>query len=121
LASPGYILFASLVSSRTYLVDLEGRLIHRWVSPYFPGSSAYLLENGHLLRTAYLNSAAFDTPGAGGRVDEYDWDGQLVWAFDYSTSLHRQHHDALQLPNGNVLMIAWETGKRDAGSFGLVI
>src|SRR5712691_3130878 len=60
-ALPGYTLFAPLFSTRTYLIDVRGNLVHRWISPYLPGVSAYLLENGHLLRAAYLNSGAFAT------------------------------------------------------------
>jgi hypothetical protein len=67
--------------------------------------SAYLLENGNLLRAADIGNTVF---GGGGRVEEFDWDGNLVWAYDYSTDLHCQHHDIEPLPNGNVLMLAFE-------------
>jgi hypothetical protein len=50
--SPGYTLIAPMRSTTTYLVDMAGRRVHSWESEYPPGLSAYLLENGHLLRTA---------------------------------------------------------------------
>lgn len=46
--------------------------------------------------------------GAGGRVQEYAWDGQLVWDFQLANDALLLHHDIEPLPNGNVLMIAWE-------------
>ncbi len=107
----GYTLFAPLQYSTTYLIDNRGRLVHSWDSDYTPGNSTYLLGNGNLLRTATLRrgpNARFGTGGAGGRVEKFTWDGTLVWEFDYSSDQHLQHHDIERLPNGNVLMIAWE-------------
>jgi hypothetical protein len=75
------------------------------------------LENGHLLRTAHVGAqdGRFGAGGAGGRVEEYDWDGTLVWKFDYASAKVMQHHDIEPLPNGNVLMIACEyVSARDA-------
>ncbi len=107
----GYTLFAPLQYGTTYLIDNEGKLVHSWDSAYTPGNSVYLLENGHLLRTATLPrgpNATFGSGGAGGRVEEFTWAGTLVWEFEYSSDQHLQHHDIERLPNGNVLMIAWE-------------
>ena len=104
----GYTLFAPSRSTTTYLINNEGRLIHSWQSNYLPGQSAYLLENGHLLRTGAVGNRIFTSGGAGGRVQEYDWDGNLRWDFGYSSDQYLQHHDIRRLPNGNVLLIAWE-------------
>ena len=43
--------------------------------------------------------------GEGGRVEEYDWNGNLIWGFNFSTATYMQHHDIRMLPNGNVLML----------------
>jgi hypothetical protein len=32
----------------------------------------------------------------------------LIWEFEYSSDQYLQHHDIEKLPNGNVLIIAWE-------------
>ena len=77
-AGVGYTLFAPILSTNTYLVDNKGRLVHSWHSSYRPGMSAYLLENGNLLRTADVGNTVFT---GGGRVEEFDWDGNLVWAY----------------------------------------
>ena len=108
-ASEGYTLFAPNRSETTYLIDLEGNLVHSWTSNYEPGESVYLLDNGNLLRTAKdTGGTPFFAGGAGGRIEEIDWDGNVVWSFSYKSSTHLQHHDIEQLPNGNILMIAWE-------------
>ena len=42
------------------------------------------------------------------RIEEYNWEGDLVWEFDYRTDRYAQHHDIQPLPNGNILMLAIE-------------
>jgi hypothetical protein len=108
-AFQGYTLLAPTKSTKTYLIDMEGRIVRTWASDSTPAMSAYLLENGHLLRAAALKGApGGDGPGAGGRVQEFTWEGDLVWDFKFSTDKQLPHHDILRLPNGNVLMIVWE-------------
>lgn len=46
--------------------------------------------------------------GAGGKLEQYDWDGNHIWEFGYSNEDYCLHHDVEVLPNGNILMIAWE-------------
>ena len=106
----GYTLYAPNFSRTTYLIDMAGQVVHTWESEYEPGQSAYLLENGHLLRTACVGPAnrTFRGGGAGGRVQEFTWEGEIVWDFELSTDRRLLHHDIERLPNGNVLMIAWE-------------
>jgi len=104
----GYTLFAPAAYSETYLIDNEGFLVNSWQSHYTPGLSVYLLQNGNLLRTASIHNPTLHGGGSGGLLEEYTWDGNLVWEYEYSTSLIHQHHDIEKLPNGNVLLIAWE-------------
>jgi len=106
--SAGYNLFGAINSTETTLMDNDENILKTWSSSYSPGNSVYLLEDGTLMRTANTGSSVFVSGGQGGRVEQFDWDGDLVWAYDYDTALHRQHHDIEVLPNGNVLMIAWE-------------
>jgi Arylsulfotransferase (ASST) len=107
-AYPGYTLFAPNFWTNTYLIDNNGRLVHTWASRFRPANSVYLLPDGHLLRPAHAANPVFFAGGAGGWVEEYDWDGNLVWSYLYSSPLHLQHHDVRRLPNGNTLLIAWE-------------
>lgn len=104
----GYTLFAPNSYTNTYLINNEGRLINLWEGTHRPGLSAYLLENGNLLRTALVSNSTFAGGGSGGLIQEFDWEGNLLWEFEYSTDLFYQHHDLERLPNGNTLIIAWE-------------
>ncbi len=106
--SAGYNLFGGINETSTYLMDNDENIIRTWSSSYTPGNSVYLLEDGTLMRTANTKSSVFVSGGQGGRVEQFDWDGNLIWAFDYDTVSHRSHHDIEVLPNGNILMIAWE-------------
>ena len=112
-ASKGYTLFSPIPSNTTYLIDHEGRELHQWSSPgeHRPALSAYLLPDGDLLRTANIAQTAvgnFSGGGTGGKVERIAWDGTLEWSWEYSSTLHISHHDIEPMPNGNLLMIAWE-------------
>jgi len=105
----GYTLFAPKQYTSTYLINNEGRVVHKWTkSIYPPGQSVYLLENGHLLRSCMTLGQLSSGGGEGGRVEEYDWDDNLVWALDFSTTTFMQHHDIKMLPNGNIIMLVIE-------------
>ncbi len=104
----GYTLFSPLPSRKTYLLDPRGRAVNTWTSSYLPGMVAYLLPNGSLLRSGSIGSQVFTVGGNGGIVEKFDWQGNLVWQFQHSSETYCLHHDIEQLPNGNVLMIAWE-------------
>ncbi len=79
-----------------------------WKSDCNPGASAYLLPNGNLLRTGAVKNPPFFGGGAGGRVQEFTFDGELIWDFTLSSPTKLSHHDICKLPNGNLLMIVWE-------------
>lgn len=74
-----------------------------------PRLSVYLLSDGRLLRPRSLGDASFPRGGCnGGRVELLDWDGGVLWSFDYDGPDHQQHHDVRFMPNGHVLLLAWE-------------
>ncbi len=105
----GYSFFAPGRSSTTYLVDGIGRVVHSWPSSFNPGNAAYLLPGGQILRAARIpGNLPLSAGGVGGRVERIAWDGTLLWEFDYSSNQVQHHHDVEQLPNGNVLLVAWE-------------
>lgn len=111
----GYTLFAPADFTTTYLIDNCGRIVKTWQSQYDPGQSAYLLEDGSLFHTAKLttNRTFSNTGGAGGRLERYDWNGTLLWGYDWSGTTFYQHHDAIVLPNGNVLLLSWDAKTRE--------
>ncbi len=105
----GYTLFSPIASKNTYLIDNRGYLIHSWKSSYRPAQSVMLLPDGDLLRTSFVQGVdPFVSGGAGGRVEKYDWNGNLIWSFNYYSNDYCSHHDVTYLPNGDILMIAWE-------------
>ncbi len=113
-AAPGYTLFAPKHRTMTYLIDNAGRVVHEWKrSQYEPGQTVFLLENGHLLRCCFTHARGFTRGGEGGRIEEYDWDDNLVWEFDYANNEHILHHDIALLPNGNILALAVERKSLD--------
>ena len=105
LAFNGYTLWTP--NKTTYLIDNCGSLINKWESNYNPGLSAYLLENGNLLRAGSF-PGSFNGAGRGGILEEFNWDGELVWSYEVASDVYHQHHDIEPMPNGNILVIAWE-------------
>ena len=108
--APGYTLYSPLELEETLLVDVDGKVVHRWPTTTRPGLNQFLLDNGNLLRAGNLERRGTfgGGQGAGGRIEELDPDGDVVWRFDYADDEVMQHHDLEPLPNGNVLFIAWE-------------
>lgn len=106
----GYTLFSPLGGRTSFLINNEGEWVNSWDHAYNPNGGSYLLENGHLLLmdrepNPHPNPAI---PNSFGGIKELDWDGTLVWSYSYSDSLNRTHHDLAKMPNGNVLIIAYE-------------
>jgi uncharacterized protein DUF1566/arylsulfotransferase ASST/beta-agarase/YXIM esterase-like protein len=104
----GYNLFSLLGTTTAYFMDNNGNYVHSWDTDYTPGNSMYFLENGQLLYTGGVHNTTFRADGAGGIIQLIDWDGTVTWEYEYSSTTHLQHHDVEMLPNGNVLMIAWQ-------------
>jgi hypothetical protein len=107
-AYDGYTLFNPNNSRTTYLVDMDGNTVHTWSHTRNGGYAVYLLENGHLLRPASTSTPSIRGAASAGLIQEVDWDGKVVWQFDYAGATKVTHHDIEPMPNGNVLLIAWE-------------
>jgi hypothetical protein len=110
-AGRGYTLLSPLQSDETTLIDTNGKTVWSWRCGCVPALGATLLENGNLLRAGKLpkdEHPVAESGGAGGRIQEFSWTGELVWDFRYADARHVQHHDALKLPNGNVLVLVCE-------------
>ena len=105
----GYVLFAPISSTTTYLIDKCGKQIKTWPSTYRPGQSCYILSDGTLLRSGNSNNTIFNAGGKGGIIQKIDWNGNVTWNYSISSTLECQHHDIKALPNGNILAIVWES------------
>ena len=82
----GYTLIGVKGVDPVYLIDNQGRVVHTWTLGHSVGHLLLkLLDNGDLLTSGNK------------RVD---LDGNVVWEYR-----HPQHHDLLELPNGNILTL----------------
>jgi len=107
-AYEGYTLYNPMNGYTAYLIDMDGNIAHSWSCNKQIGYSLYLMENGHLMRTAVYSGNQLNGAAIAGLVQEIDWDGNVVWEYVYSSSDYCTHHDIEPLPNGNVLLIAWD-------------
>ena len=107
----GQFLYSPMWTTTTYLRYPDGALNHSWTSSYFPGIAVWWLGDGTILRTIRTGSGG-GTGGSGGGVQIVEWDGTITWDFRYNTGGVLSHHDIKTLPNGNILLIAWETKTR---------
>jgi len=113
-ACAGYTLFAPKHNFVTYLINNDGQIVHSWPqSKYEPGQVVHLLPNGHMIRSCMLRVQGGTGGGEGGRIEEYDWEGNLVWEFDHATRDYQLHHDLKPMPNGNFLALMVERKTRE--------
>ncbi len=121
LSDKGYTLVSPLGGDAAYLLDMDGRIVHRWHLPGWRIFTARLLPSGSL---AVLCSDAgvpvppqvpYDQPqpafdlrvrqlgGHASHLRELDWDGRPVWEYQNAA----MHHDFVRLGNGNTLVAEW--------------
>ena len=95
-AFDGYTLFNRRVHETIYLIDNQGRVVHRWE---LDANAIFtrLLENGNLLTFFDYDSGVSDH-----YVTEIDRNGDTLWKCPQVP----MHHDVLKMPNGNVLLLS---------------
>ncbi len=76
------------------ILDMNGRIVHTWPKVRAV-SRARLNADGSLL-----------VIGTDNLVKEYDWEGDLQWAFRLEAEIDFPHHDIIRLENGNNLVLA---------------
>ena len=100
-AFDGYTLLNKRGTRTIYLIDNQGRVVHRWeleVKTLF----AKLLENGNLLTLDRRHPDSAPGPS----VWEVDRNGDTLWECTQGIPHHDFHHDFLKMPNGNVLLLS---------------
>ncbi|HEX7368220.1 MAG TPA: aryl-sulfate sulfotransferase, partial [Candidatus Saccharimonadales bacterium] len=107
LTQAGYTLVAPLNNHDVFLVNNEGNVVHTWHTDNYAGADTKLLPNGELLRTYQTKNNSFPMGGAGGGIELLDWNSNVQWNYTYATPDATQHHDAIVLPNGDVMFLAW--------------
>jgi hypothetical protein len=117
----GYTLVTPLAADFTVLLDMDGKVVHRWLLSGFRVFQARLLPHGTLLALCADATlppppqTTFDQPpppfdqhirrlgGAATHLRELDWDGKLTWQYLNPTI----HHDFAREPNGHTLTAEW--------------
>ncbi len=102
------LVFFCPATTNCYLVDECGKLVNEWNRTFRPGLAARMLENGQMLRTIKVSSPILNQASVGGGVEVVDWDNDILGQYIINGNRVVQHHDAIMLPNGNILLLAWE-------------
>ncbi len=104
----GYALYNANNSSTAYLIDASGDIAHSWSCPTQANYAMALRDNGNIVRGCVNNGNPIDGAAVGGKVQELDASASVVWEFTYSSANYVTHHDLCLMPNGHVLLTAWE-------------
>lgn len=116
----GYVLYNTQNQSTAYLLDIEGDIVHQWNCDQDAGYATLLMETGNIMRAAINSGNAINGPAVAGRVQEIDPNGDIVWDFTYSSSSYVSHHDIALMPNGGVLLTAWDVrSSAEMGAMGM--
>jgi len=115
----GYNMIFPHNQPNVYLLNNCGEIVHVWEDEdtFRPGNTAYLMNDGRLIKTkrpAAIAGNPIWAGGGGATVEIRDWDNNLEWTFTKNDSLERLHHDIAVMPNGNILMISWELISEEA-------
>ncbi|MDP6173170.1 MAG: aryl-sulfate sulfotransferase, partial [Rhodospirillales bacterium] len=103
LAAPGFTLFSPLYLPKTYLLNMDGEVVHEWDLPDSPSNYAYLLPNGNLMVACRAKGGEVNM-ARGGVMMEMDWNGKVLWQYVDPY----QHHDFRRTDDGGLLYIAWQ-------------
>ena len=115
-AYDGYNLIYQHNQPNVYLLNNCGEIVHSWKGEpdTRPGNTAYLLDDGRLVKTlrpAMVAGNPIWAGGGGATVEIRSWDNELEWSFTLNNENARLHHDiAIIEKNGKmtIAMIAWE-------------
>lgn len=109
LVYDGYILVNDASANRVYLMDKEASIVYEWnLNGKKLGNDVHLMPNGNLLAMLEADNPQIGLGGFGGLLAILNPDGTIEWSFEYSSEDHIAHHDAVMLPNGNILLMTWE-------------
>jgi hypothetical protein len=89
LACNGYNLYCTLGTGEVFVLDMEGRVMHRWACKPAGGPGRYqhalMLSNGDLLVIKENK-----------RLLRFDWNSELIWKKEL-----KAHHDIAPTPDGS--------------------
>lgn len=104
-------LYSTSSSTTAKLCDTNGVDKKTWTfaSGDQTGYSSYMMPGGYLWRSVRISGGSFSGGGMHGKIQKYDYAGNLLWSYTHASTTYNLHHDFCPLPNGNVLMIAYES------------
>ena len=106
----GLTLYSVQNGTTAQLVDTANTTVKTWTGlTTGTGYSAYLMPGGTLVRSVKVTNSTFNGGGACGGIQKHDYAGNLIWNYTHSSTTYYSHHDHCPLPNGNVLMISYES------------
>ena len=86
----GYTFFG--VHGITYLIDMQGRVVHTWPV----GTNPHLLDDGSVL------DASTDDPSGFGGFKQVSWAGSIVWSNMETRANYVPHHDFVRIFNPKI-------------------
>lgn len=107
----GYTLYSTQNSTTAYLMDTNQVTFHSWTGMSAQtGYSSHLEAGGTLVRAAKGGTNPIGVPGGPicGKIQKHDYAGNLIWDYVYAGTDYITHHDICPMPNGHVLVIAYE-------------
>jgi len=89
----GYTVFPA--GPKAVLIDMNGSVVNEWD---VRAVRAKLLKNGNVIVVTRRRPQR-------GAVQEFSWDGRLVWEYEPPGPAGHAHHDIQRLDNGNTLLL----------------
>ena len=103
----GLTLFS--VGTESYLLNNDLDQIYKWNHTQSTVGTSYLIPDRTILvQLRREHSFGFSHGPIGGRFQKINFDEEVIWDFSYFTDEYHPHHDFEPMPNGNILIIAWE-------------
>ncbi len=112
-AFEGMTLFSPTVgggggTNYSYLIDNDLNEINSWTHSNGAASMPYLRKDSILVYPYRVTNPSMNAGGVGGGISLYNWEGDLLWSYEFANDIYQHHHDVEPLPNGNILIIVWE-------------
>ena len=107
----GYTIFTPYYGSgsTTHLINNDQNIVHAWMHDRGPASMPYLMQDSSIIYPYVVENPAMTGGGVGGGIQRLSWDGDVIWNYVISNATYQHHHDICPLPNGNILIIVWES------------
>ncbi len=106
-----YMLYGDKGESHAYLVDTSCARYRTWraMIPSGTGYACYMMPGGKLLRAAEITPRTYWLAGGvTGDAQIWSWEGVRLWDYILQDATRTLHHDLCAMPNGHILMIAYE-------------